>query len=62
MAITPYHYIISIYQGPTDAIDNVTINNPIIIKLYDRGIKDNVLQSVKYEVNIRIFYVLINAQ
>ena len=54
--ITPYFYAFSIlYQ------DNTNSSMTVAIKAYTRNIENNYLEPVNHEVNIRIFYILINA-
>lgn len=55
--ITPHFYIFSIYQGKrsiADIVDN------IVIKAYIMNVQDSYLSPVHDEVNIKIFYMLIN--
>ena len=52
--ITPYFYSFAIlYRGNT--------NMSIGIKAYTMNIENNYLESVNHEINIRIFYIKINA-
>lgn len=55
--ITPHFYIFSIYQGKrsiADIVDN------IVIKAYIMNVQNSYLSPVHDEVNIKIFYMLIN--
>ena len=60
--IIPNHYIILIYQGPNNRVQYQTNNEVTVIQLYELYAKNNSFVSVKKETNIRIFYLLINAQ
>ena len=56
--ITPHFYIFSIYQGNINITD---IIDKIVIKAYTMNVKNNYLTPVSDEINIKIFYMLINA-
>lgn len=53
--IIPYFYIFSIYQGSINIIDK------IVIKAYTMNVQNNYLKPVNNEINIKIFYMIINA-
>ena len=54
--ITPYFYAFSILY-----LDNANSNMTVAIKAYTMNIENRYLEPVDHEVNIRIFYILINA-
>lgn len=56
--ITPYFYIFSIYQGKININD---IIDKIVIKSYTMNVQNNYLKPVNNEINIKIFYMIINA-
>lgn len=56
--ITPCFYIFSIYQGSINITD---IIDKIVIKAYTMNVQNNYLKPVDNEINIKIFYMIINA-
>lgn len=56
--ITPHFYIFSIYQGKSSITDIV---DKIVIKTYTMNVQNSYLTPVHDEINIKIFYMMINA-
>lgn len=56
--IIPHFYIFSIYQGNISVTD---IIDSIVIKAYTMNVQNNYLKPVNNEINIKIFYMIINA-